>query len=173
MQSQSGHHVHSPFCHVGQDIRNPSSDAQNWHSSFQTISFTKIVFSFQMGLQLRHSLHHFQIQRCESATSPLKQNFHICPPQKHSRRTPTFRFSHKSWSATSKSGHMHWSRTAPSASTKVTSPLEGPSPGLEALGTLDIHIHDLLSFSAFSIRSKRFLKCAFKDDPFTRASFAD
>ena len=70
MQSQSGHHVHSPFCHVGQDIRNPSSDAQNWHSSFQTISFTKIVFSFQMGLQLRHSLHHFQIQRCESATSP-------------------------------------------------------------------------------------------------------
>ena len=111
--------------------------------------------------------------KCESTTSPLKQNFHIHHPQNMSRRTPTFLFSHKSWSTTSKIGHMHWSRIAPSASTKVMSPLEGPSPGLEALGTLEIHIYDLLSFSAVSIRSKRFLKCAFKDDPFTRASFAD
>ena len=72
-KSQSGHHVHSPFCHVGQDIRNPSSDAQNWHSSFQTISFTKIVFSFQTGLQLRHTMYHHHIKRCESATSHTKR----------------------------------------------------------------------------------------------------
>ena len=142
------------FCHVGQDIRYPASDAQNWHSCSKR-SHSQKSFSVSNQVSSWDTQRIITIpKRCESATSPLKQIFHMHHPQNIPRRTSTFLFSHKSWSTTSKTGHMHWSRIAPSASTKVMSPLEGPSPGLEALGTLEIHIHDLLSISAFSIRSK-------------------